>query len=107
MAIGAVGGALALSAKGVTSTWRREDRVFVSTPLEPERLVGIGRDPVLASRPSGVDLAWTTTDGVMLQRDATMRLVGRGGFASIAALDTHTLVAVEHDGQTTVHLVPR
>jgi hypothetical protein len=29
------GGAVALTGKGVTSTWRRQDRVYLSTPLEP------------------------------------------------------------------------
>ena len=101
------GGALTLSPRGVTSTWRREDRVYLSTPLEPERLVGFGRDPVVAARAGGVDLAWTTRDGVMLQRDSTTRLIGAGGFASIAAFATHTVVAVEHSGLVTIHVVPR
>jgi hypothetical protein len=101
------GGAVALTGKGVTSTWRRQDRVYLSTPLEPERLVGIGRDPVLALGPGGVDLAWTTRDGIMLQRDTTTRLVGPGTFASIAAFDGHTLVAAERSGQVVVQVVPR
>ena len=101
------GGALTLNARGVTSAWRREDRLYLSTPLEPERLVGIGRDPVVATRAGGLDVVWTTRDGVMLQRDSTTRLIGAGGFASIAALAPHTLVAVEQGGQVTVHVVPR
>jgi hypothetical protein len=101
------GGAVALTEKGVTSTWRRQDRVYLSTPLEPERLVGIGRDPVLALAPRGVDLAWTTRDGIMLLRDTTTRLVGAGTFPSIVAFDGHTLVAAERSGQVVVQVVPR
>ena len=101
------GGAVALTGKGVTSTWRREDRIYLSRPLEPERLVGIGRDPVLALAPGGVDLAWTTRDGIMLQRETTTRLVGAGTFPSIAAFDGHTLVAAEHAGRVVVQVVPR
>jgi hypothetical protein len=101
------GGAVALTGKGVTSTWRRQDRVYLSTPLEPERLVGIGRDPVLALAPRGVDLAWNTRDGIMLLRDSTTRLVGAGTFPSIAAFEGHTLVAAERSGQVVVQVVPR
>jgi hypothetical protein len=101
------GGSLALTNKGVTSTWRREDRVYVSTPLEPERLVGVGRDPVLALAPAGIDLAWTTRDGIMLQRASTTRLIGPGGFPAIAAFASHTLVAAEQAGRVTVQVVPR
>ncbi|HTV01249.1 MAG TPA: sialidase family protein [Luteitalea sp.] len=101
------GGGLTLDPRGVTSAWRREDRVYLSSPLEPERFVAIGRDPVVAARAGGLALAWTTRDGVMLQRGSTTRLIGAGGFASIAAFRDHTLVAVEHGGQVTVHVVPR
>lgn len=101
------GGALALTPEGPVSTWRREDGIFLSTPAMPERQLGIGRDPVLAASPAGLDVAWTTADGILLQRGSATRLIGPGRFASILAFDTHTLVAREHQGRIVVDVIPR
>jgi uncharacterized protein YfiM (DUF2279 family) len=101
------GGGIVLSASGVSSVWRREDGIFLSTPGVPERRIGVGRDPVIAAGPSGLDLAWTTADGILLQRGTTTRLVGAGKAATLLAFPAHTLLAWEQQGQVVTTVVPR
>ena len=101
------GGGVTWGSAGVSSVWRREDGIFLSTPGVPERRIGVGRDPVIAAGPSGLDLAWTTPDGIMLQRGTTTRLVGAGKAAALLAFPTHTLLAWEQQGQVVTKVVPR
>ncbi len=101
------GGALAISGGRVVSVWRREDGVFVSSSLQPERQVGIGRDPVAATHGGLLDLAWSTADGITVQRGIQTRLLGPGRFPSMLAFATHTLLTWEHQGQVQVQDVPR
>ena len=102
------GGAVAFSADGVVSTWRREGDVFLTTDRMPERRLGAGRDPVVAHFQTRRDLAWSASDGVVLVRtgDAPLSL-GRGRFPSLVALRDKTVIAWEHEGQVMVRAIPR
>lgn len=101
------GGGVAWGSAGVSTVWRREDGIFLSTPGVPERRIGLGRDPVIAVGPSGLDLAWTAPDGIMLQRGTATRLMGAGKAATLLAFPTHSLLAWEQLGQVVTKVVPR
>lgn len=103
------GGGLTLSGSGVTSVWRREGDILLTMPGAPERRLGVGRDPVIdAVGPgTGPDVAWTTPDGIMLQRGSATRLLGPGKSAVLLALPAHTLVAWEQQGHVVTQVVPR
>jgi len=101
------GGGLVVGPGGISSVWRRDTGIFLATPSAPERQVGIGRDPVISASAAALDLAWTTSDGILLQRGTATRLVGTGKFASLLAFPTHSLLAWEQQGKVVTQAVPR
>ena len=102
------GGAVAFSAAGVVSTWRREGDVFLAAGHEPERRLGAGRDPVVGQFQNRQDLAWSTSEGVVLARDGGVPLsLGRGRFPSLVSLPEKTVIAWEQEGQVMVRAIPR
>lgn len=101
------GGGVAMDASGLSSVWRREGDIMLTTPEVPERQVGVGRDPVIGMAGPHVDLAWTTPNGILLQRGSSARLVGPGKAAALLAFPTHTLLAWEQQGQVVTQVVPR
>ena len=52
--------------------------IFLATPGAPERQVGIGRDPVISASAAALDIAWTTPDGIFLQRGTASSSDGDG-----------------------------
>jgi hypothetical protein len=102
------GGAVALTAEGVLSTWRREGDVFLARELIPERRLGAGRDPVVGHFQNHQDVAWSAPDGIMLERGGGVPIaLGPGRFPSIVSLGDRTVVAWEHEGQVGVRAVRR
>ncbi len=101
------GGGVTWSQDGVASVWRREDGIYLVTPGAAERRLGTGRDPVIATGPAGLDVAWTTTDGILLDRGGKTTTVGGGKAAALLAFPTHTLLAWEQQGQVLTRLVDR
>jgi hypothetical protein len=101
------GGDLGIGAEGVTSVWRRQDGIFLSRPGAPERQIGVGRDPVMSAASATVDVAWTTPDGVLLQRGTGSRLVGAGKSPALLAFPAHSLLAWEQQGHVVTQVVPR
>lgn len=58
------GGAVAALPDGnACAAWVRDQQVFLTTPKEPERALGDGRQPWLAVGPSGPYVAWVTRGG--------------------------------------------
>ncbi|HXG86990.1 MAG TPA: hypothetical protein VNJ02_01535 [Vicinamibacterales bacterium] len=51
------GGAIGFDGRDVVATWRREDRVYLSTAATPERQLGTGRDSVVSQRLNHRDVA--------------------------------------------------
>jgi hypothetical protein len=101
------GGSLAFG-DGVTAIWRREDVVFLSTRDQPERRLGAGRDPVVATSGSRRDLAWASPAGIVLVRDAAPAMaIAPGRFPAILALADRTILAWEDKGSLTVRAIPR
>ena len=58
------GGGLALTESGIVATWRREDGIFLSSSQVPERRLGTGRDPAVATTGDHHDIAWSSPAGV-------------------------------------------
>jgi len=101
------GGALVATAGGVTSVWRREGDVFVASGSGPETTLGAGHDPTAAGSERGVDLAWTTAEGITVRMaGGEPTVVGPGGFASLIARPDGLVVAYEHGGRTSVRVIP-
>jgi hypothetical protein len=101
------GGAVVLGPAGTSTVWRRESDIFLTTPGSPEQRLGTGRDPAMATAPAGVDVAWTTPEGIRLVRGSESTLVGPGKFAALLGFPRHTLVAWEQQGQVATKVVPR
>jgi len=102
------GGAIGFDGRDVVSTWRREDRVYLSTAATPERQLGTGRDSVVSLARNHRDVAWSAAEGVMLLRgDASPLSLGRGRFPAIIALPDRTVIAWEQQGQVMVQAVRR
>jgi len=49
------------------TVWRRESKLFLASPGEPERDLGEGKDASLATTAHGPVTAWRSKDGLMLQ----------------------------------------
>ena len=80
------GGSLTL-AGGLTTVWRREDGVFLSSTRVAERRLATGRDPAVAVIGSQTDIAWQEGRSVRLLRDPVGAVeVGPGTFPALLAL---------------------
>lgn len=102
------GGGLAFSADGLVAAWRRDTDVFLTTPQAPERRLGAGRDPAIATAGAHVDVAWTGQSGVQLARDGRQpALAGAGRFPALLAFPDKTLLAVENQGTIEIRAIPR
>lgn len=101
------GGGVTLGPAGTSSVWRRQDGIFLTTPDRPEQRLGTGRDPAIAAWASGVDVAWTSAQGIALHRGAASIDLGPGKAAALLAFPSHTLVAWEQQGQVVTKVVVR
>jgi hypothetical protein len=101
------GGGLTLDAMGTASVWRRQDGIFLTTPSQPERRIGTGRDPAIAAGPAGLDVAWVAPDGIQLHRGDTVLAIGAGKAPALLSFPSHTLVAWEQQGQVVTKVVVR
>jgi len=99
------GGAVTSGGRVTTTVWRREDGIFLASPRGPERRVGTGNQPVIATWDSELAVAWVGGDGLVLQRGERTTPIGAGHFPSILAFKGYTLVASEHDGVVSVRRV--
>jgi len=102
------GGGLAVTSSGIVATWRRESDVFLSSGDVPERRLGPGRDPVIATMGAHQDIAWSSSPGIMLVRDSAQPLaVAPGRFPAILALKEKTILAWEDKGNVLVRTIAR
>jgi hypothetical protein len=102
------GGDVEWSGDDVASGWRRGMQVFAVHGAVAERLVADGGDPALSAAGRTIDLAWTGTDGIVLQTHGKPpHVVGPGRFASLLARPDRTLIAWEHEGRIHVQSVVR
>jgi hypothetical protein len=85
------GGAVVYDSAGRAQTiWRRQSDIFLcsgASTSEEKRLSTNGRQPVLATSPSGLVMVWESNGGLMLQREkgAPVRLADKAAWASMAA----------------------
>ncbi|BCS32343.1 hypothetical protein TBR22_A15530 [Luteitalea sp. TBR-22] len=103
------GGGLADGPGGRVSTWRREDRVYLTSVAAPEQALGVGKDPAVGARAdAGPDVAFIAANGrVVLQRGTSAEGLGPGAHPVVAAFPAHTLVAFEQAGAVVTRVVPR
>ena len=102
------GGGLAVTDSGIVATWRRESDVFLSSSQVPERRLGPGRDPVIATTGAHQDIAWSSSAGIMLVRGSEQPVpVAAGRFPAILALKEKTILAWEDQGSVLVRAIPR
>lgn len=101
------GGSLTLTG-GLTTVWRREDGIFLSSIPVPERRLATGRDPAVAAAGSHTDVAWHDGTSVRLLRDPAGAVeIGPGTFPALLAFRDRTVVAAEDKGTVWVRVVPR
>ena len=97
------GGGVALSEDGNHQTvWQRKGEVFFSGVDGAEKLLGSGRQPVIAEYDSTTLVAWQN-DGILVaessSKTAPQKVSDKGGFPTIAALPNgDALVAWEEAG---------
>jgi hypothetical protein len=102
------GGAVALNGDDVISVWRRETDVYLAVLGEAEKRLGAGRDPVIDRFDGHLDVAWSSPQGITLQRGvASTTTLGDGRFPVIASLEKRTVVAWESQGTVKVLSLPR
>jgi hypothetical protein len=101
------GGGLTL-AGALTTVWRREDGIFLSSAQVPERRLATGRDAAVAAAGSHTDIAWQEGPSVRLLRDPAGAVeVGPGTFPALLAFRDRTIVALEEKGTIWVRVMPR
>jgi hypothetical protein len=97
------GGAVALDGNDVISVWRRENDVYLAVSGQAEKRLGAGRDPVIDQSGDHRDIAWSSPQGITLQRaDGSPTTLGEGRFPAIASLEKRTVVAWESQGTVKV-----
>ena len=97
------GGSLAVAPDGgVTTVWRREETLFTSDAVGPEKPLGPGRNAAVATTRRGSYVAWTEGKAVVLMRPApaqTEVIAEDGSFPSMVPLsDGSVAVAWESEG---------
>lgn len=82
--------------------WRRESKLFLASPGEPERELGEGKDAALATTAHGPVMAWQSKDGLMIQLPGAFpRLLDAQGVAPCltASPDSNFAVIVWETGE--------
>jgi hypothetical protein len=105
------GGGLATDDKGEISTaWRREKQIFLATPGQPEKQLGVGKDAALAVTPRGTYVAWTSGTAVKALvpgKPEPLDLAAEGGYAQLLVLPTgKVLAAWENKGTLSLEILP-
>jgi hypothetical protein len=102
------GGDVEWTGDRTASIWRREGEVFTVLGDAPEQSLGPGADPVMSVHERAIDLAWTSTDGILLRRGKgdPVRL-DAGRFPVLLAQRDRTLVAWENNGKVLFRAMPR
>ncbi len=94
------GGGLAIANGKVVTAWRRDGKIFLAEPGQPEQEIGTGKDVALAINGKKTYAVWTS--GTKLQtwvNGKVEELAPEGGFASVAPLASGgALVAWEQSG---------
>jgi hypothetical protein len=96
------GGGIALNKSGeVQSVWRREDKIFSTTPGMPEKEIGKGKTCTIESVNNKNVYAWVE-DGniVVLKPRGQKKILGKGGQPILKAINNeHVLCVWENDKQ--------
>ena len=90
------GGGFAVDAAGkITSAWRRDSQIYLSSGDAAETLVGNGKDVALIAGKDGPHLAWTKEGAVQVLLPgmrAPKAVTVEGGFPSLIALDNGSVL---------------
>jgi len=61
------GGGIAITkSAGLVSVWRRQKEIYLGAAGGDEKLLGSGKDPVIAQGKDGVYVAWTSPEGIRI-----------------------------------------
>jgi hypothetical protein len=102
------GGGIGFGTNGLVAAWRRDTSVYLTTPQAPERRLGPGRDPAIATAGTHVDLAWSAPEGLQLVRDSGKPVsLGPGRFPALLAFPDRTILAFENQGSVEVRAIRR
>jgi hypothetical protein len=104
------GGSLALAPDlSPLTVWRRENQIFFARPDQPEQLLGVGRQPVIASLPAGPVIAWTEASSIRILRPGQTQpetLPSAGAFLSLLpTAGGRLLLAAEHEGSIFIEIL--
>jgi len=102
------GGGLAVSPAKILTAWRRDGRIFLAEPGQPERQVGAGKDVALALSGKRVYAVWSNGAGLQSWNDGKLEaLSSAGAFPSLCALPAGgALAAWEEDGVIRILRLP-
>jgi hypothetical protein len=95
------GGLVVNDQQQVTSVWRRENKIYLSTPGEPETAIATGRNCCI-STPGQPIITWQEGDHLKLRdlNSNTITDAGRGGYLkAVKTKDDKIFCAWEADGQ--------
>ena len=103
------GGGVVVDDRGViTTTWRRDQTVYLAQPGKSEKAVGTGVNPAIALGPGGPYVAWNAAEGLSLRGPGDrkpMVIDAQGKFASLATGAGSVIVAYESGSSSVVGVV--
>jgi hypothetical protein len=90
------GGGLAVNKNGTVQTvWRREGKIFATTPGKPEKEIGEGRGCTLESVNGKSLYAWTENgEVVVISPNGQKKILGKGSQPVLKALDDEHVICV-------------
>ena len=98
------GGGLNVHNGTITSAWRRENQIYLSTGDHPEKIVSEGKDVALTATKQGSFLAWTQNGGIQVLKPGAViaeKVSDDGGYSTLLALP-NGLVLLAWESKTSV-----
>jgi hypothetical protein len=102
------GGGLVINKRGVPQTvWRREGKIYASTPGSAEKEIGLGRGCTVASVDNKNIYAWTENgEVVILKPKGEKNVLGKGSLPIVKAVNSKQCICIwEYDNQVLAAVV--
>jgi hypothetical protein len=103
------GGGVVATKNGLTTAWRRESEIFLSSPGREETRIGPGKDVSIAGGKNGVYAIWSSPAGIQLLAPGKQAsaIAAAGAFPTIVALPGGGAVAAwEVENRISIEIVP-
>ena len=90
------GGGLVINKSGNPETiWRREGKIYASSPGMPEKEIGEGRNCSLENIQNKNIYAWTENGNVMVMKPGGLKIsIGKGSLPLLKALNNEQFICV-------------